>query len=170
VAQSFADTLCTGVSNAQIDYTFMFAPQKVDLAFVRLTEELFGVFSYFDHLQRQIDQNLILTDVVDKMLAYGVLQHVLKTYAKAVGQKCAGRRFGIIECGRMGLFPDGVKVGDEVGLVAGAKVPLVLREVKAVGADEDGRCFKLVGPAFVKGIMYGEGVNGNDGFEMIRIR
>jgi hypothetical protein len=70
----------------------------------------------------------------------------------------------------MGLFVSRVKVGDEVALVAGAKVPFVLRGMEVVRADRDGRCSKLVGPAFVKGIMYGEGIWGDIGFETTRIR
>jgi hypothetical protein len=83
-----------------------------------------------------------------------MLQDVLRAYSAAVWQNCAGRSFEITEGGSIGLFHSAVMVGDEMGLVAGAKVPFVLREVKVVGPDEDGRCFELVGPAFVNGIMY----------------
>jgi hypothetical protein len=95
---------------------------------------------------------------------------VLKEFTAVVEHNCAGRRFGIAEDGRMGLFPGGTKIGDEVTLIAGAKVPFVLREVSAVGADEDARCFQLIGPAFVTGIMYGKGMDGDDRFEMIRLK
>ena len=70
----------------------------------------------------------------------------------------------------MGLFPGGVQVGDELALVAGAKVPFVLREVERVATEEGGPCFELIGPVFAKGIMYGEGLNNGEGFDFVRIR
>jgi hypothetical protein len=170
-AQSFAEVLCGGVSNGQIDYTFMSAPQKLDPTFAKLTEGLFKEMIRIDHFEREVMQhyhNIIPTGQVEAV--DNARRDVLKPYSAAVGQTCTGKRFGIAKYGRMGLFPGALKGGDEVGLVAGAKVPFVLREVKMVGADENKRCFELVGPAFVKGIMYGEGLNGDEGFELIRIR
>jgi hypothetical protein len=52
-----------------------------------------------------------------------------------------------------------------VGLLAGAKVPLILRDLEA--AD---KCFELVGSAYVNGVMYGEGMIGDEGFEIMKIR
>ena len=52
-------------------------------------------------------------------------------------------------------------------LIAGAKVPFVLREL--VADNSSARSFSLVGPAFVEGVMYGEGISGRLAFDIIRI-
>lgn len=171
-AQSFAEVLCTGVSNGQIDYTFMSALEKVDPTFAKLTVELFNKINQTAKLERmvmQLCQNTIPPDVTE-VLGNNMVQDLLRTYAASVGQNCVGRCFGIAKDGRMGLFPGRVQVGDELALVAGAKVPFVLREVEMVATEEGRPYFELVGPVFVKGIMYGEGVSNGEGFDFVRIR
>jgi hypothetical protein len=61
----------------------------------------------------------------------------------------AGRKFGITQDLRMGMFPNTAQTGDIVFAPMGAKVPFVLRAVK------DGQ-FTLVGECYVHGVMYGE--------------
>jgi hypothetical protein len=102
---------------------------------------------------------------------------------------CAGRVFGVTESGRMGLFPVGCGVGDEVWVLEGAGLPFVvsrmgesvLEETERPPEgdddmkDEDGYeneieeeevrgegkrpLYELVGAAYVQGIMDGEGIN-----------
>ena len=171
VIRRFAEVLCAGVSNGQIDYTFTSAPQRRDAKFAKLTELMFNIIDMHERLATQTNGTPLTDD--NKAFGNSVLQDTLKAgvglrnYEEIVRQTCTRKRFGVTEYGRMGLFPGSLKEGDEVVLVAGAKVPFVLREI---GRGENGtRCFKLVGPAFVEGVMYGEGLTGNDVFETIRI-
>ena len=72
----------------------------------------------------------------------------------------------------MGLFPAGGKVGDEVALVDGMGLPILVRRVgedeqeKEKGNEEDEeerrQLYELIGPAYVHGIMDGEGMDRTD--------
>ncbi|KAM3067068.1 hypothetical protein ACMFMG_011741 [Clarireedia jacksonii] len=85
---------------------------------------------------------------------------------------CRGRYFGVTEAGMMGLFPVGGKVGDEVALVFGMGVPVLVRmveqdkqekeKVNKKNAGEKRQLHELIGPAYVHGIMDGEGMDGMD--------
>jgi hypothetical protein len=59
------------------------------------------------------------------------------------------RRLFRTEGGILGIGPLEVKIGDKVWILAGAKTPLVLRD------GSPGRK-KLLGEAYVYGLMYGE--------------
>jgi hypothetical protein len=63
------------------------------------------------------------------------------------------RRPFISQRGFVGLGPAGLEVGDVVVIFEGAKLPYLLRQLKIDG--EEG-VWKLVGEAYVHGIMYGE--------------
>ena len=74
---------------------------------------------------------------------------------------CYGRRrLFATRKGYLGLGPASIEVGDAVWIFPGAKVPFVLRPVASPQfentASEPSR-FKLVGEAYVHGIMHGEG-------------
>jgi len=58
----------------------------------------------------------------------------------------------------LGLGPMDMVIGDEVWILAGAKMPFVLRSL------ENGR-YRLLGQAYVHGVMHGEAVEGSDGSE-----
>lgn len=118
-----------------------------------------------------------------------LVEKKLGEFVKHVNVVCAGRVFGVTEKGWMGLFPRGCAVGDEVCLLEGAGVPLVIRlvrdilledkeklmttheriegdendkEVNMNGEEEEGEkrpLYELVGLAYVHGIMDGEGMN-----------
>ena len=48
--------------------------------------------------------------------------------------------------------------GDMVCIILGARTPFLLRpDTKSMG-DQSGESWKLVGPCFVYGLMYGEGL------------
>jgi hypothetical protein len=70
-----------------------------------------------------------------------------------------GRQFGVTTGGRVGLIPLSAKVGDDVGLFAGCRVPFVLRKFK--------NGYRIMGDAYVHGVMNGEG-DKSEG-EMLRI-
>lgn len=61
---------------------------------------------------------------------------------------CTGRRMVKTASGRLGLAPAGCMVGDKIVLCRGGSMPLVLRQ--------DGCEWKLIGAAYIHGIMYGE--------------
>lgn len=83
-----------------------------------------------------------------------------------MGKNCVGRHFGITESGRMGLLPSGTQVGDDMALIAGPRVPFILRDLNA-----SDKCFELVRPVFVNGIMYREGITADhQGLEMMLLR
>ncbi|OMP88046.1 Heterokaryon incompatibility protein 6, OR allele [Diplodia seriata] len=75
--------------------------------------------------------------------------------------------------GYLGLGPVDTKPGDNVALVAGSRVPYVMKRAKGKKSKNEGR-YKLVGEAYVHGIMYGEAFNGGedgilDSFEMVEL-
>jgi hypothetical protein len=59
-----------------------------------------------------------------------------------------GRRFFVIERRFMGIGPPALREGDYICIVLGAKVPFVLRK--------DSEFFRIIGPAYVDGIMDGQ--------------
>jgi hypothetical protein len=73
-----------------------------------------------------------------------------------------GRRMMRTDRGYIGLALEGARVGDEIWLAKGARVPVVLRpegEKKRLGAEvEEGGLgpYRFVGDAYVHGVMYGE--------------
>ncbi|KAF8856023.1 hypothetical protein BDZ45DRAFT_675824 [Acephala macrosclerotiorum] len=71
-------------------------------------------------------------------------------------RKCQNmRKLVIIHPNGLGLAPDSVAIGDEVWILAGSQVPFILRSV-----DGSLRRYKLIGEAYVHGIMHGEGMEG----------
>lgn len=88
---------------------------------------------------------------------------------------CAlGRRMCVTEKGFVGMVPpltlerdkDEKREGDVVFLVRGAEVPFVLRPV---GEVKGRKIFRLVGEAYIHGVMDGEMMKWDDGEEMIEI-
>ncbi|KAK5115419.1 hypothetical protein LTR85_009879 [Meristemomyces frigidus] len=61
-----------------------------------------------------------------------------------------GRRMFRTQLGYFGTAPQSIRTGDSVALIAGMKLPMLVR------ALEDGDGYKLVCPAFVHGMMHGE--------------
>ncbi|CZR65163.1 uncharacterized protein PAC_15063 [Phialocephala subalpina] len=64
---------------------------------------------------------------------------------------CKGRSFFSANRGELGIGPSRVKKGDLVVVFCGAKTPFVLRECGREG--EEGRRYRLIGEAYVNGIM-----------------
>jgi hypothetical protein len=77
----------------------------------------------------------------------------LQDYLQAFGFGAHGRAFVSTEGGRIGLAPQHTRPGDKVVILWNAGSPYVLRPVG------DGS-FKLVGEAYVHGLMYGEALVG----------
>ncbi|RTE80930.1 hypothetical protein BHE90_004561 [Fusarium euwallaceae] len=84
-------------------------------------------------------------------------QGACKEYGSCVRriyQACAHRRLLVTTRGYLGLAPWNAKVGDAVFVLKGGKTPFLLREHEAPGQG-----YRLVGEAFVYGIMGGEAVD-----------
>lgn len=67
--------------------------------------------------------------------------------------------FMITENGYIVLAPTSCQVGDKVALFPGSSVPLILREGRS---EEHGRVHRLMGNAYVHGIMYGKAFHPDD--------
>lgn len=92
------------------------------------------------------------------------IQFLQRDFEASHSQWCQGRQFFVSTKGFMGWCPASARVGDAVGLFAGCRIPYVLR-----GAGESGR-WRIVGDAYVHGVMDGEGERyGAVGEEMVRI-
>jgi hypothetical protein len=79
------------------------------------------------------------------------------------------RRLFVTEKGFMGSGVESLQVGDAVVLVAGADVPFIFRPVADAENDKEPK-FKLIGEAYVHGIMQGEALRGEEAAELVRVR
>jgi hypothetical protein len=66
-----------------------------------------------------------------------------------LGSKC--KVFFTTQSGFFGIAPASIQQGDYIALVSGLQTPLVVRPV-----DDNGNEYRLLGPAFVQGLMGGE--------------
>lgn len=71
-------------------------------------------------------------------------------FQEATENACNWRRLIVTEDGHVGLGPRVTEPGDVVCILGGGAVPLLLRP------EGDGNSFKLVGEAYVQGMMFGE--------------
>jgi hypothetical protein len=70
----------------------------------------------------------------------------------------------VTEGNRLGIGPQSLHENDQVWVLSGANVPFILRRPSESSAN-----FRIIGEAFVLGVMHGEAVNDNDNFEPIEI-
>ncbi|OLN86060.1 Heterokaryon incompatibility protein 6, OR allele 6 [Colletotrichum chlorophyti] len=90
-----------------------------------------------------------------------------------------GRRFFISKLGYIGLAPAAARVGDKVCVLAGGKMPFIVRDLERSGQTPRTSTFKtetncrLIGDAYVHGLMDGEAIamvdKGNRGLEIFRL-
>ena len=66
----------------------------------------------------------------------------------------AGRRLGALHCKRLALLPGNARVGDEVWILSGVKLPFVVRR--------KGAHYQLVGSCYLHGMMDGQAVGKGD--------
>ncbi|EUC36103.1 hypothetical protein COCCADRAFT_2831 [Bipolaris zeicola 26-R-13] len=90
-----------------------------------------------------------------------------RDYRLAVYNACICRRFFVTEDGRFGLGPWDMKKGDTVAVLLGGKTPFLLRHcVNRRSAKIPAVTYhKLVGEAFVDGLMYQDGSLQDDSLE-----
>ena len=94
-------------------------------------------------------------------------QALSRMYGREVERISTQRLFCRTKGGDMGWVPPDAKVGDAVAILKGGKVPFVLRCEKTGGLDGEGT-WKLVGEAFVRGLMNGEAAR-DDGKPWVRM-
>lgn len=82
----------------------------------------------------------------------GKIQHGIDRFEAAVGKTTESRRLFITTGHFLGTGPQSLAPADEVWLAHGANMPLILRRVQGK------QTFRLIGEAFVLGIMHGEAV------------
>ena len=75
--------------------------------------------------------------------------------------------FGTAARRLLGSGPTGMMPGDVVCIIMGACTPFLLRPDTESSGNQRGKRWKLVGPCFVYGLMYGEGLNMGDPKEFI---
>ena len=105
--------------------------------------------------------------------AYNKPYHIspaLLEYFNLVHVTCYGRRFFTTNGGMIGLGPIDIKAGDRVGIFYGGPTPYIIRE-EETSMDMTSDCFvedidkvacRLVGEAYVHGLMYGEAIEMRD--------
>ena len=156
-AMLFERTILADVSHPLFDFTLSSSP-------VRPVPE--GKVGFAALIMRLADGKISLASIRTEALQN------LGEWVAHLGTTCRGRYFGVTEAGMMGLFPVGGKVGDEVALAFGMGVPVLVRvveqdrqggkKVNEKNVGEKKQLYKLIGPAYVHGIMDGEGLDGID--------
>ncbi|KAL1600089.1 WD repeat-containing protein jip5 [Nothophoma quercina] len=76
-------------------------------------------------------------------------------FIRRVGFYLGGRCFCVTSDNQIGLVPERAQVGDSVAIVEGAPVPFVLREASE-SVVENEKAYRIVGDAYVHGVMRGE--------------
>lgn len=97
---------------------------------------------------------------LDEALA---LQSISYFFENLLHEASFGRRFAVTETGYMVLLPPGAATGDVIYVICGMETPFALR--RKDGADT----YRLVGEAYVHGIMNGERARQGDTPEEILV-
>lgn len=79
------------------------------------------------------------------------LSSIMTPFDSLYGQFCDGRKFSSTNIGYMGWVPEHAQEGDEICVFDGSRMLFVIRPV----ASDRGSRYKLVGTAYVHGLMYG---------------
>ncbi|KAL4885473.1 heterokaryon incompatibility protein-domain-containing protein [Aspergillus karnatakaensis] len=119
----------------------------------------------FEYRPQQGDLNV--TEVLTR-----VLQDHVRGYLERVQKTVWARRLAILDDGALSLVPRGAKKGDQVCIINGCSVPILLREVESSRKQqhleteshhqpdgcihEPGTCYEMIGECYVHGMMDGE--------------
>jgi hypothetical protein len=82
------------------------------------------------------------------------LQETQLQYQDVVLRSSSSMNFCSTSSGKIGWIPRAAQVGDKICIFSGGPAPFVIRE-------EEGGCWKLIGDAYIHGIMYGEATEGD---------
>jgi hypothetical protein len=139
--RAFSLSLCTGLAN------YIRAEDDV--------EQHDADFSAFWKLHQQAVANTTAPPIVEqppKFLTKGDSD----AFCWNMSLGCTGRSFFITEKGYYGLGPWITKPGDECVILSGARVPFV------VYSDDGKSTHKILGEAYIHGLMHGEYLKGRD--------
>lgn len=146
----FMQTVLNNCDEPSFDYTFTTSPVgRVHVS----VETRVGEVLLFVHLAK-----MTLTSVTDPAVI-----RATHSLVRGVDRFCVGRVFAVTDSGHFGLFMEGTKEGDWVCLLDGLSLPVSLREagVEDVATEDCSpprRVHDLVGPAYIRGILNGEGL------------
>jgi hypothetical protein len=107
-----------------------------------------------------VSQLVIHGDAEGRQYSFQDPTHGFANLDRNIRAMCAGRVLGATEDGQIGLFPAGTQKGDSVCVFLAGCVPFVLRatEEETLQQSSHQALHHLVGPCYVHGIMYGEGI------------
>lgn len=113
--------------------------------------------SHLDMLQRVwrskgYDRD-ILTDEDDMQIWAAVQICPAQSMVASMGTQSYGRTLYTTYAGYMGLRPRSVQAGDVIALFSGIKAPFIPRSAEARGSEAE---YRMIGPAYVYGVMDGE--------------
>lgn len=155
VPDFFMQTLLNNGNDPSFDYTFTSGPVgRVNVD----GQTKLGEMLLFVHLAK-LTLSATPAGVVDPA--------IIRAIQDLVGRAdrfCIGKVFAVTDSGHFGLFMQGTQEGDVVCLLDGLSLPVSLREAKtesvhlADGDDVVAPCqYELVGPAYIRGELNGEG-------------
>lgn len=125
-----------------------------------------------EDLQAVAGPQMILDSLVDDDTPKGgtkkdvTYRDAARVFEQDVLRMAQNRRFSSTKRGHIGWVPGNARKGDRIVVVFGASVPLIVRPVER---DVGGRCFQLIGEAYVHGLMNGEGLRLGVDAEQIRL-
>lgn len=127
--------------------TYRFRRQK--LLFIVLSFSLLPLIQLIDK-GYEMGLRVVLFRLFQKYMQQSTQTQIdQRDFENSHSQWTQGRQFAVTEQGLMGWVPLAARVGDNVGLFAGCRVPFVMR------AFREG--YKIVGDTYMHGMMDGEG-------------
>ncbi|OTA93661.1 hypothetical protein M434DRAFT_30798 [Hypoxylon sp. CO27-5] len=96
-------------------------------------------------------------DVPGQTRRYG--EPIIRVFLSHVGFLASGRKFFISKKGYLGLAPEDAQQGDEIWVLNGGRVPLILRPLGKIMERYSKPEYTFVGDSYVHGIMDGEFVD-----------
>lgn len=154
------------VGGAQIEEWFqktssMFRRHAVNLSPTKVQEVFYYTIAAGGALLNGLGEDLKFESLNQRIQAFQLLLRgnprglqLGQKYATDVAAICRGRRLGVTQNAKLSLVPAGTHVGDRIGIFQGAPIPFILREAA--------RGYRLIGTAYVHGLMHGETVGQGD--------
>lgn len=141
--QSFLEVCCQVTQNFYDNQSH----HSLRLGFLQFVSMYIQNNSYVEQMRgdlRPQDEMLPMKDFVNDALA-------------PLGRQ---RRFCTTKLGRLGVVPFDCKPGDKVFVPRGGAIPLILRSVESdLAAEDKDQRYQLVGDAYIRGVVYGEGLS-----------
>ncbi|KAK3394951.1 hypothetical protein B0H63DRAFT_462440 [Podospora didyma] len=107
------------------------------------------------------DFESLMPGIMDGSLKHGT-EHYYLPLSSVIRSYCRNRRAFVTSKGWLGIGPLDIKEGDAAAVVVGAQVPFLLRMAQE-------RRWRLVGEAYVEGLMNGESFGDRPAVEVIEL-